>query len=107
MAGEFMVVAWVEVEVEGKGRGLARRAGENWPGGGKPWLRQAGGAGACADLPQFLLQQLRGGLCRVLSKEAAAAQLLQKITDRRRHREGDLHGIDTVLLARHFELIMA
>ena len=93
----------VEVErISGAGR-----AGGDGPGGVIPRLRQARGAGACAEIAEFFFQQLGGGLGGILSEEPAAAELIEEVTDRRGHREGDLDGIDAVLLASHGWLSMA
>ena len=86
---------------------LARWVGQDGPGGSVSRLRQARGARAGADLPQFFLQQFGGGLGTVLSEKAASTQLVQKVTDRRSHRKGDLNGIDAVLLTGQNSIIMA
>lgn len=54
------------------------------------------------EFPEFFLQEDGGGFGGVLAVEPAETQLLKKITDRLRHRQGDLHCVHVVLEACHY-----
>ncbi len=84
------------------GRGWSGRSGE-----GSGWW--SGRYGIDADhvplggeFPEFFLEEDGGCFGGVLAVEPADTQLLKKITDRLRHRQGDLHCVYVVLEACHY-----
>ncbi len=54
------------------------------------------------EFPKFFLEEDGGGFGGVLAVEPAETQLLEKITDRLRHRQGDLDCVYVVLEACHY-----
>ncbi len=88
----------------------SRVVGEGWFGrSGEGCGRWSGRDGMDAyhvplgrEFPEFFLEEDSGGFGGVLAVEPADAQLLKKITDRLRHRQGDLHCVYVVLEACHY-----
>ena len=88
----------------------SRVVGKGWSGrSGEGCGRWRGRDGIDADhvplggeVPEFFLQEDCGGFGGVLAVEPADTQLLKKITNRLRHRQGDLHCVHVVLEACHY-----
>ena len=88
----------------------SREIGKGWSGrSGEGCGRWSGREGIDADhvplggkFPEFFLQQDGGGFGGVLAVEPADTQLLKKITNRLRHRQGDLDCVYIVLEACHY-----
>lgn len=78
--------------------------GDEWVGRSEGGRSGNGCGGMDADhvslsgeFPEFFLQEDGGGLGGVFAVEPADTQLLKKITDCLRHRQGDLHCVHIVL----------